>query len=315
MDKIPASLLQPSDGGMMASIASVERDTGLSKDVLRIWERRYGFPRPLRDPVGERVYPADQVLKLRLLHRLIGAGHRPGRLMDRSIEELQALVDQPRAAPAQMMGADAEIDRWMELLARHEVAALRRELLQAQWRLGLARFVVDKALPFTAAVGEAWMRGRLQVYQEHVFSEVMQGVLRQAIASVPAPEPGARPRVLLTTFPNEPHGLGLLMAEALLALDGCDCLSLGVQTPLGDIVQAAQAHDSDVVTLSFASAPGRRLVHEGLTELRAALPERVQLWVGGLHRWLRRHPLPGVASLASLTDLTPAVAAWRASQE
>jgi MerR family transcriptional regulator, light-induced transcriptional regulator len=315
MDKISSDRASSFSETLQSSIASVERDTGLSKDVLRIWERRYGFPQPSRDALGERVYPAEQVHKLRLLHRLISAGHRPGRLMGCSVEELQSLVDRPRTLPKGAGVADPEIARWMELLARHEVVALRRELPQAQLRLGLARFVIEKALPFTSAVGEAWVRGSLQVYQEHVFSEVMQGVLRQAIASVPAPEPGAQPRVLLTTFPNEPHGLGLLMAEALLALDGCDCLSLGVQTPLGDIVQAAQAHGSDVVALSFASAPGRRLVHEGLAELRAVLPDRVQIWVGGLHRWLSRHPLPGVVSLASLSDLTPAVAAWRSPQE
>jgi len=31
------------------NISAVERDTGLSKDTLRVWERRYGFPKPLRD--------------------------------------------------------------------------------------------------------------------------------------------------------------------------------------------------------------------------------------------------------------------------
>ena len=38
------------------SIAAVERDTGLSKDTLRVWERRYGFPQPGRDGFGERAY-------------------------------------------------------------------------------------------------------------------------------------------------------------------------------------------------------------------------------------------------------------------
>ena len=42
------------------NIAAVERDTGLSKDVLRMWERRYGFPVPERDANGERLYPAAQ---------------------------------------------------------------------------------------------------------------------------------------------------------------------------------------------------------------------------------------------------------------
>ena len=74
------------------TIAAVERDVGLSKDVLRVWERRYGFPVPNRDPNGERLYPAGQVLRLRLIKRLMDQGHRPGRLMTTSVEELEALA-------------------------------------------------------------------------------------------------------------------------------------------------------------------------------------------------------------------------------
>ena len=43
------------------SIAEVERETGLAKDTLRVWERRYGFPVPSRDAAGERAYPLAQV--------------------------------------------------------------------------------------------------------------------------------------------------------------------------------------------------------------------------------------------------------------
>ena len=53
------------------TIANVERETGLSKDLLRMWERRYGFPAPARDANGDRIYPADQVEKLRLLKATI----------------------------------------------------------------------------------------------------------------------------------------------------------------------------------------------------------------------------------------------------
>ena len=53
------------------TIANVEKETGLSKDTLRMWERRYGFPAPERDPGGDRVYPAAQVERLRLIKRLI----------------------------------------------------------------------------------------------------------------------------------------------------------------------------------------------------------------------------------------------------
>ena len=36
----------------LRSIAEVERDTGLARATVRIWERRYGFPAPLRDDRG-----------------------------------------------------------------------------------------------------------------------------------------------------------------------------------------------------------------------------------------------------------------------
>ena len=53
------------------TIAGVERDTGLSKDTLRVWERRYGCPVPARDAHGERVYSQEQLELLRLVKRLL----------------------------------------------------------------------------------------------------------------------------------------------------------------------------------------------------------------------------------------------------
>ncbi|HTJ96057.1 MAG TPA: MerR family transcriptional regulator, partial [Rhodocyclaceae bacterium] len=49
------------------NITAAERDTGLSKDLLRMWERRYGFPQPERDQHGERVYSLVQIERLRTI--------------------------------------------------------------------------------------------------------------------------------------------------------------------------------------------------------------------------------------------------------
>src|SRR5678816_2722376 len=127
-------------------------------------------------------------------------------------------------------------------------------------------------------IGVAWQEGRLQVFEEHRFTEATRRVLRQAIAAVP---PGRTPRVLLTSVPGESHALGLLMAEAVLALEGASCISLGTQTPLPEIVRAATALKADVVALSFSTAFQRRRVQGLLVELRTALPPNVILWAGG----------------------------------
>src|SRR5690606_34654131 len=117
--------------------------------------------------------------------------------------------------------------------------------------------------------------------------------------------------VLLTTLPQEPHALGLLMVEALLALEGCRCVSLGTQTPIGDVDRAARAHGVDVVALSFSDIHPGSVVLDGLRELRRRLPASTQLWVGGACAALYRQPLEGIRAQRPLGALGALVAQWR----
>mgnify|MGYP001182274105 CR=1 FL=1 len=296
------------------TIAAVERDTGLSKDTLRVWERRYGFPRPARDGGGERVYPIDQVEKLRTVKRLLDAGHRPGRIVALSADHLQQLcastIDHPAAATRGGAVRD-DLQPLLELARSHDVPGLRRHLAQSLARCGLARFVVDAAAPLMTLVGEAWLRGQLDVHEEHMVTESVQLLLRHALASLPESTPDARPRVLLTTLPGEPHGLGLLMAEALLAVDGATCISLGVQTPLWDVVLASRAYRADVVALGFSGSVNPNHVVDALAELRAKLPGEVALWAGGSAPVLRRRAVDGVLPLPTLEAMQQALQRWR----
>ena len=294
------------------SIAAVERDTGLSKDTLRVWERRYGYPLPERDAVGERAYPLDQVEKLRIVKRLLDGGHRPGRVVALSVAELQRLSDTMPATERFAPAMAPDLHGYLAVLREHDVVGLRRMLYQAQMRLGIGRFVSEVLSPLNTLVGESWMRGQIEIFEEHAYTESVQVVLRQAIANLPDAAAQDRPRVLLSTLPGEPHGLGLLMAEAMFAIEGARCLSLGVQTPVWDLVLAAQAHHSDILALSFTGCMNPNAVTAGLAELRAKLPAEVELWAGGLAPVLHRRPVAGVQAIASFNDLPGRIAAWRA---
>ena len=226
------------------SIAAVERDTGLSKDTLRVWERRYGFPAPQRDASGERAYSLAEVEKLRVVKRLLDVGppsrpHRAAGPAERCRQLTEQTLDPPlRATSPSTVSTD--LRTCLALVRGHDIAALRAELAHALARLGVARFVLDSRRPARrrrgrglAARADGGLRGTR---------------LHRGRAGGAAPghrrHPRRRPRraarcVLLSTLPGEPHGLGLLMAEALLALEGCRCVSLGVQTPLWDLVLAA----------------------------------------------------------------------------
>ncbi|MCK6373406.1 MAG: MerR family transcriptional regulator [Zoogloea sp.] len=293
------------------NIAAVERDTGLSKDVLRMWERRYGFPVPERDVNGERVYPADQVERLRLIKRLMDQGHRPGKLIGAPAEELASLSPRrPRAAETAPPADAAELAELLALIKRHDAVGYQQAMQQRLARQGLQRFVQDTIAPLTEKVGEAWENGSFEVFEEHLFTELTKRLLRQVIATLPSA--GRGPRVLLTSVPEEPHVLGLLMAESMLALEGADCVPLGTQMPLLEICRAAEAHRADIVALSFSVAFPHRQIPGLLQQLRLMLPAATALWAGG--RGVLRVPRQeGVQMIGSLDESLAALAAWRAA--
>lgn len=287
------------------NIAAVERDTGLSKDTLRVWERRYGFPAPDRDQNDQRVYPHAQFEKLRLLRMLIDYGHRPGKIINQSADALARLV----AARTPEQSPPAEIAVILDLLLRHDIEAFRKALLQALMKQGLMHFVTDTVTALNHWLGEAWLAGKVAVFDEHLYSEHIQNILRNAIVAQPGR--GAAPRVLLTSLPGEKHRIGLLMVEAVLTAEGAACVALGAETPLIDIKNAVPAYEVDVVALSFSSAFTQSAAIAGLKELRALLPGNTEIWGGGGALLRVRRAPQGVLLLSSFDDMRYALERWR----
>lgn len=147
----PAGTAEDSDvtgiAGVGIGIGAIAHEIGLTKDTLRVWERRYGFPQPLRSSGGERLYPQEQVTKLRLVKRLLDAGHRPSKVLPQSIARLRQLAEDSGVGQD---APDVELDRLVELLRVGRYDDFRFELLKRATREGLARFVLDVAAPLSA---------------------------------------------------------------------------------------------------------------------------------------------------------------------
>lgn len=297
----------------LLSIAAVERETGLGKDTLRAWERRYGFPVPVRDAAGIRGYPRALVDRLALIRRAVLAGQRPGRLLGMPAAELDVVLASLAAValPAHRPSPVLDVEEGLAALRAGGADALRHWLTSGLARTDLASFVIDGVAPLTVAVGEAWVNGGIAVYEEHLYSQALQAVLRSALVPFQTGLEAKAPRLLLTTVPGEAHGLGLLMAEALLTLEACRCLPLGVQTPVADIVAACAAHRIDVVALSFSESLPAAQALPALLELRAGLPAAVAIWAGGGSPALRGLRVPGIHVMSRLVDIRQAVAQWR----
>ncbi len=127
--KVNASAFEcrPDVETVLFNISAVERETGLSKDTLRIWERRYHFPQPVRDSNGDRAYTTEQITKLRLIKRLLNQGHRPGKVIGLDDAHLERLVTQPtRDQPTRH-----DMAVYVQLVRSHQGLELRRHLAQA----------------------------------------------------------------------------------------------------------------------------------------------------------------------------------------
>jgi DNA-binding transcriptional MerR regulator/methylmalonyl-CoA mutase cobalamin-binding subunit len=294
--------------GLILNISAVERETGLSKDVLRMWERRYGFPKPGRDGNGERQYTPADVGKLRAMKRLMDIGVRPGKIVKLALTELNAMADARTPTRQDPLAPALERDV-LEMLRTHDATSLQHMLANLMMRQGLQRFVLDTITPLNRAIGDAWMRGELQVFEEHLYTEQLQVALRAAINAFP--RQNGMPRVLLTTFPAELHGIGLLMVEAMMVPEGVHCISLGPQTPLEDIRRAALAHKVNIVALSFSAAFPLRQATDGLLTLRRQLPSQVSLWAGGEMTRRVRKTMPGIVLIPDLASTINALRSWR----
>jgi DNA-binding transcriptional MerR regulator/methylmalonyl-CoA mutase cobalamin-binding subunit len=300
----------PADpSGLVLNISAVERETGLSKDVLRMWERRYGFPKPPRDDNGERQYSLSEIAKLRAIKRLMDVGVRPGKIIHSPLDELNALVD-AKIAPRRVEVAPAIEREVLALLQSDDTTGLQSAFAGLLMRHGLQRFVLDTLTLLNRAVGDAWMHSELQIFEEHLYTEQLKIALRMAINQFQRPI--GTPRVLLTTLPGEQHSIGLLMVEALLVPEGACCVSLGTQTPVDEIRGAAHAYKANIVALSFSAAFPVRQAGDGLAALRRQLPPPTALWAGGETTRRIRKTLPGVVLLPDLAAIIGALKSWRA---
>jgi methanogenic corrinoid protein MtbC1 len=290
----------------MLRISLVARETGLTKEVLRKWEDRYGFPDPVRDAAGIRLYPPWQVARLREIKRLVDSGQRPSNVVRPLPTE--AGSGSVAGAAAIVTPADAGRDpaaRAMAAMLAHDAFALQRILERDVMAKGLLGFVTETAADFTRQVGQAWSEGKIQVFEEHVYSSVLQSVLEAAGRRIS--EEAGSPRVLLTTVPGELHTLGIRMAKALFTEMGATCLYLGAQTPLSEIADAVKAYRIDLLGLSFSEAFPVRQIAPCLTELRNLVPADVPIWIGGSGS-LRAGTLPpGVRVFIDVADATGAL--------
>ncbi len=299
----------PTRGAPHLTIGAVSRATGLSPDILRVWQKRYGFPIPQRKPSGHRLYSPTDVRHLRRIAEAITRGHRPAQVVALPEAKLEALLQEDDVLPHEDRSRIDPVAALLEHVKGHRRAELTAQLLAESATMGPLDFLDSRIAPLTDSVGEAWARGEIGIHNEHFYSECAQDVLR----TIRLPyERGARgPTVLLATLPGEQHGLGLQMAALVTAVAGLRPHVLGTDTPVSEIADAWVTRNAEAIGLSVSLSSGGVGARRYLAELRDTIPMTVPIFVGG--RGARRFtPPPGVARVDDLRKVHDWMRTFRA---
>ena len=280
------------------SVGRLAEATGISADTLRIWERRYGKPKPLRLPSGHRRYPVTMVPWLRKVAEGLARGSRPSQLLELSEVEL----DEHLAQNTQDQ-LPAEVREWIRLVQDSNTRALEEAIEALAERKTLIEFLDGYLAPFLREVGSMWAGGKLEVRHEHLSSEVVKAALRRAHARLTSRQPGSpRATLLLANLPGEHHAIGLQMVAAVCLEFGVHPRIMGANTPLAEIALCAEETRPDAVAIGVSLACAGVSADRMLAELRGMLPNELPLVVGGEGSRSGRRGPRGVRVFESLRD-------------
>jgi MerR family transcriptional regulator, light-induced transcriptional regulator len=263
-------------GGPGLRIGELSRRVGVTPEVLRAWERRYGVLQPRRSRAGQRLYTAADEARVRRMLGHMQGGYSPAvaaRLAVAPAPEGARAETAPAPAPppADLAGLRDELRDALHGLDESGAEAALDRLLAA---FALDTVLRDVILPFLADLGDAWARGTVTVGQEHFATAVIAGRLH---ALGRGRDAGVGPRAVLACPSDERHELGLLCFALALRGRGWRVCYLGADTPTAAIAGVADELDAELVVLGAVRAEPLA----GVAEQLAALAGTRALCVGG----------------------------------
>ena len=186
----------------VCTIAAISLDSGISKEVLRKWEERYGFPIPDRQETGMRLYRLEHIRRLKLIKRLLDDGMRPGKVVLLDETQLQVLIREKKSAFFQRSKA-VGMDSVVQWLQANDPSLLSDQLHRELIGRGFRDFILNGMPAMNESVGNANASGDLSINAVYLYAQTIHSLIRHDIANC-GNAPGA-PRILLTTPPGEQH--------------------------------------------------------------------------------------------------------------
>lgn len=278
----------------MLTIQQLSHEVNIGVDTLRIWERRYGFPKPLRDGRGHRRYPTEQLEALRTVRALQNLGYRPNKIFALSDQERKEVIAQQRN------DSNSELSHYEQLILEGSFEDIQ-DRLTADFNKAIEPFIFDRLIPLVRMMGRFWEEGVLSISREHLISDVLTDLLRGFLSK---PQPVKKDvRIAFVTLCGERHKLALLMSAVLFHQRGVDCVVINEELPLTEVPRVIEDTSCQAVALSFSRHYPARQARKDLATLRNLTPPDVQIIAGGQAVSQPFH-LPGLHLCSDLTQVS-----------
>jgi MerR family transcriptional regulator, light-induced transcriptional regulator len=256
-----------SDG--VLRIGELSKRSGVSPELLRAWERRYGLLRPVRSAGGLRLYTSADVERVRVMRQHLADG-----LAAAEAAALAMRAGVGDAATPMALDPEAVRDDLADALDRYDEPRAQAILDRLLAVATVDTLLSEVVLPYLHELGERWQRGDVSVAQEHFASSVVRGRLLGLARGWGL---GLGPTAVLACLPGEQHDLGLIAFGLALRSRGWRIVYLGSDSPIETVEQVSRQLDPRLVVLAAASS---ERVEPVVTELRA-LAGRHRLALGG----------------------------------
>jgi MerR family transcriptional regulator, light-induced transcriptional regulator len=250
-------------------IGELSNRAGVSPELLRAWERRYGLLRPARSAGGLRLYSPADVERVTLMQQHLAQGMAAAEaaalaLRDAADDETARTDFRPEAIRSELAEA---LDAFDEPRAQ----AILDRLLAATT---VETLLTEVVVPYLKELGGRWQRGEASVAQEHFASGVLRGRLLGLARGWGL---GVGPAAVLACLPGEQHDLGLIAFGLALRSRGWRIVYLGPDSPIDTVADVSRLLEPSLVVLNAVSPD---LVRPVLPKLRE-LAKRQRLALGG----------------------------------
>jgi MerR family transcriptional regulator, light-induced transcriptional regulator len=233
----------PEAGAGYLRIGELAKRTGVSPELLRAWEQRYGLLQPTRTPGGFRLYSAADEARVQHMQRLLSGGLAAAQAARLILSGAEPAPPTASASATTLEGAAGNLTASLDLLDEQAANTALDRLFAAYTVETVLQEVI---LPYLHRLGERWEAGKVSVGQEHFASNLLRGRL---VGLAQGWGQGQGPGAILACVPGEQHELGLLAFGVALRRRGWRITYLGTDSPIDAVADVAPSLAPTVVVL------------------------------------------------------------------